>query len=374
MSTIRTRKLAAVRLFLAAAGIVACASSLAAAPDATDLQVQLQAAANPASLALAPLSVAITGKAPARCAPTIGHAGIDGVNLNIEMRAPQTDCPSTSALSFYLPLDPAKGARVMAGQVYRTRIYSMENGTAQLLAFGLLDTNPHSSAPVPESGLWWSEARAETGAAVAGNGASIELQDGQLAVGLLGFDEGGDATWYFGTGPASGRVARVPLVRLAHGDPLFAASGNNQPLPQPGPRIEVEFLSPSRANAWLVRNEGGRDVEVRALALSRSRFASGPIGTSWNGQWVLVPDDGTASRIFEFAAAGSQDAENFHLADATGEASLDCRLIAGTEHPAACTLSGPALASVDFDQVGFDRLSGHTSTGARATLLRVTPR
>jgi hypothetical protein len=256
-----------------------------------------------------------------------------------------------------LPLLPA--------QVYRVRVYSSTNAAATLSAFHLLDTNATASAPTPENGFWWSE----TGGAV-GSSASLELQDGQLAVGLFGFADSGLPTWYFGTARPAGRIAAVPLVQLANGDPMFAPTGS-KPTAAAGPRIEFEFISPTQARAWLVRSERGRDVQVRPLLLARSQFAAGKQGASWSGQWVLVPDDKGTPRVFEFADPSSQDAETFHLSDAGNDATLDCRLGVANRHPEVCTLSTNATPIADFDQIGLDHLTGHGSNGARMKLVRI---
>lgn len=362
----------AVSGLAALACVFACAAPAAAAGfNAADLRVVLERPATAATHEAPQLSIA--GRAPALCVPAVGSISVDDTDLNVILK-PTTaaSCGSKSLMPFYSRIDPATtaSAQILPGQVYRTRIYATEHGTQTLVAFGLLDTGAATSAPIPESGLWWSEASAETGAAAAGTGASIERQGDRLAVGLFGFGETGAATWYFGTAQAGSHVARVPLVQLANGDPAFAPVGN-PPEARPGPRIELEFLSPSRARAYLVRNEKGLDVEVRPLMLSRSRFATGPVGANWSGQWVLVVDDGGAPRTFDFAAGGSQDAESFHLIDTAGDARLDCRLSTGTEHPEICALSAASLPLADFDQVGLDRLSGRSNGGARATLMRV---
>lgn len=351
--------------------LLACAGARAADGNASALRVQLDPVAT-GNATLVSRQIGLYGSAPARCAPEVSRVIVDGVDLSVELKAPQTGCDANRTQAFGLHVDPAAsaGVPILPGQVYRVRVYANNGGTSQLLAFHLLDTNTPASAPTPENGFWWSEASAESGAASAGNGASIELQDGQLAIGLFGFNDGGAATWYFGTARPNGRVAAASLVQLANGDPPFAPSGS-QPVAQPGPRIEIEFLSPSRAHAWLVRNEAGRDVEVRALTLARSRFAAGAVGNAWNGQWVLVPDDSGAPRVFDFSASASQDAETFHLADAGSDAGLDCRLANGAQRPQLCTLSVAATALADFDQIGLDHLAGRSSTGARVKLVRV---
>ncbi len=351
--------------------LLACVGARAAEGSASALRVQLEQLPGGGNT-LVSRQIGLHGSAPARCVPDVSRVVVDGIDLSIELKTPQTGCDANRQQPFSLRVDPATsaGVPILPGQVYRVRVYANNGGTSQLLAFHLLDTNTPTSAPTPENGFWWSEASTENGAASPGNGASIELQDGQLAIGLFGFNDTGAATWYFGTARPSGRVATASLVQLANGDPPFAPSGS-QPVAQAGPRIEIEFLSPSRAHAWLVRNESGRDVEVRALTLARSRFAAGAIGNAWNGQWVLVPDEGGAPRVFDFSAPVSQDAETFHLADAGSDAGLDCRLANGAQRPELCTLSVAATVLADFDQIGIDHLAGRSSTGARVKLVRV---
>ena len=112
-------------------------------------------------------------------------------------------------------------------------------------------------------------------------------------------------------------------------------------------------------------------MQVRPLTLSRMPFATGPAGTSWIGRWVLIPEDGGTTRLFDFAAPTRRDGDRFRLVDAANDAVLDCRLVAGTQQADACTLSASAAPIADFDQVGFDHFSGHGANGAPVQLLRV---
>src|SRR5690606_7065136 len=127
-----TRNRLARSVPLACAFALAAPAAVAAQPAASELRVQLD---SPAPTAQRPssLPIAVTGLAPARCAPTIRHAGVQANNLNIEL-APPAACTARSAARFYLRSDQAP---VMPGQVYRTRIYVADGGTPKLLAFGL---------------------------------------------------------------------------------------------------------------------------------------------------------------------------------------------------------------------------------------------
>jgi hypothetical protein len=368
MSPSRTRKRAA-RPWLA---LVACLalSSTAFAQVATPLRVRLEAGS--------PLSphatrIGIFGQTQANCAPNVERVTLDGLDLTIELHVPQSGCGAAGTASFSLHVDPAAkaGAPILPGQVYRVRVFSDAGGVSQLVAFRAIDTGGNSSnGPTPESGFWWSETTAEAGPGSRGTGISLEAQDDRIALSLFGFADTGNAAWYFGSTRLKGRVAVVPLVELDNGDPLFAPTGS-QPEAQAGPRIEVEFVSPTRARAWLVRSENGRDTAVRTLSLSRSRFAPGDVGANWNGRWVLVADDESAPRQFEFAAPTRQDADTFHLVDADSGANLDCRSTVAGALPDLCTLSIGASVLADFDQIGLDHLDGRGKLGAAAKLVRV---
>ena len=315
--------------------------------------------------------IGIDGSAPAACVPRVEGVTVDGADISVVLTSAATGCKTNRLVPFHLKADAASttGSHALPAQVYRVRVYAGSGASPRLAAFALIDASAPSLAPVPESGFWWTQPDAN-GAAAAGTGMSLELQDNQLAASLLGFTDAGSSAWYFGSATLAGRVARIPLVQLANGEEWFSALGT-QPDVQPGPRLEIEFMSPARARAYLVRNDGQNDVQVRILTLARSAFATGPAGASWVGRWVLVPEDGGATRLFDFAAPSHRDADTFRLVDAANDASLDCRMIAGTQQADACTLTTSAATIADFDQVGYDHFAGHGANGAPVQLLRV---
>jgi len=369
MSLIHTRKLAAL---VAAAGLAFFASApcIAAATDA-GMRVRLETAAGVSSRP--PSTLAIYGHAAANCTPKVERVDAEGVDLSIELHASRTGCNSAHPSPFVVRVDTAAmaGTPLLPGQVYRLRIYSDEGGTSSLAAFHLIDTGLSASME-PENGFWWSQASADAGPASRSTGISLESQGDQIAISLYGFTDSGSPTWYFGSARVQGRTAVVPLVELANGDPLFSPTGG-EPTAQSGPRLEIEFLAPTRARAWLVRQQDGVDTAVRLLSLSRTRFASGDAASSWNGRWVLVADDETAPRQFEFSAPTRQDADAFHLVDGNGLTSLDCRGSGTGTLPDLCTLSVGAEVLADFNRIGLDRLEGRLGNGAGVHLIRVTP-
>jgi hypothetical protein len=312
--------------------------------------------------------IQIGGTASAGCLPRVEGLTVDGADLSIELSAAATGCRTDRQVPFHVAVDPAASSALLAPEVYRVHVYSGSAMNPRLIAFSLLDLS--TSAPIaPESGFWWTQADADR-TVTAGAGASLEMQDNQLAVGLLGFGGTGAATWAFGSATLGNRTAKVSLVQLSNGDPWFSPIGA-EPEVRSAPRLEIEFLSPSRARAWLVRaNDDGR-VDVRTLVLARSAFSSGPAGTAWAGRWVLIPEDGGAPRVFELGSPTHRDTESFRLVDAAGDAALDCRLVAGAQQADACALSAAGAPLADFDQVGYDRLSGRDAAGTPIQLLRV---
>ncbi len=370
MPLTRTRKLAAL---VAAAGIALVASVPCIAQAAADagLRVRFETATGLSSHQ--PPSIAIYGQAAANCVPKIERVDAEGVDLSIVLHASRTGCDPAHPSPFVLHVDTVAmaGTPLLPGQVYRLRVYSDADGTSSLAVFRLLDTGL-SAAAEPENGFWWSQASAEAGPASRSTGISLESQGDQIAISLYGFADSGSATWYFGSARVRGRTLVVPLVELANGDPMFSPTGS-EPTAQSGPRLEIEFLAPTRARAWLVRHQDGIDTAVRMLSLSRTRFASGEASASWNGRWVLVADDETAPRQFEFSTPTRQDADAFHLVDGNGNASLDCRGSGAGALPDLCTLSVGAEVLADFDRVGLDHLDGRQANGATVRLIRVSP-
>jgi hypothetical protein len=355
-------------LCLALSFSAAAATAEEAAPAALRVRLETTAALTPHPTT----KVGVFGQAAANCSPRVERVSMDGADIGIELHAPRTGCDPLRALPYSLHVDPgaSAGVPILAGQTYRVRVFSDEGGVSRLVAFRLLESGITTAGPEPENGFWWSETTSEAGLASRGTGISLESQGDQLAIGLYGFADAGSAAWYFGSTRLKGRVAAVSLLELSGGDPLFSPTGS-QPSAQAGPRLEIEFLSPTRARAWLVRTENGRDTAVRTLALSRSRFATGDTGASWNGRWVLVADDESAPRQFEFSTPTRQGADTFHLVDAGNDASLDCRSRVVDALPDLCTLSVGASPLADFNQIGLDHLSGHGNDGASVKLMRV---
>lgn len=354
-------------LSLIAVLLIACAMPTAgAASGDTALRVSLE---TPYAAGASAHRINIDGTAPVGCVPRLARVTRDGADVNIELSAPVTGCKPQRRVPFHLQADPSFAAGGLPADVYRLRIYSGSGANTRLAAFALIDTSAVSAAPIPESGFWWTQASADA-AAAAGTGMSLELQENQLAASLLGFTDTGASTWYFGSATLGGRVARIPLVQLGNGEEWFSALGS-QPDVQPGPRLDIEFLSPTRARGYLVRTDSSGSVQVRPLTLARSAFSSGPAGSSWVGRWVLVPEDGGGTRLFDFTGPSNRDAERFRLVDTANDAVLDCRLIAGTQQADACTLTAGAAAVADFDQVGYEHISGHGANGAPVQLVRV---
>lgn len=317
-------------------------------------------------------NVVISGQAPRNCVPRVASSRLDGSDFSIVLDMPRGRCDPGQRLPYRITASPPQGPAGLSARppVYRIRVYAkLANGT-HLLAFRLFDPRPEQGAIRPENGFWWSQASPGE-LASPGTGVSLEWQDGQLAASLFGFTPGGTPTWAFGSAQLAGRVARLALVELAGGDPPFSPAGS-QPRAAPAPRLEIEFTSPITARAWLVRDDGTRDVEVRALQLARSRFADAPAGAGWSGRWLWVTDDGPGPQAFEFEESANNPVDTFRLVDGATDASLECRLAPAAAVPELCTLTVAGGPSADFDRIGFERLEGRDEAGRPTLLLRVS--
>ncbi|MCW5579481.1 MAG: hypothetical protein KIS89_12610, partial [Dokdonella sp.] len=166
--------------------------------------------------------------------------------------------------------------------------------------------------------------------------------------------------------------ATAQLVGLQQGDPLLAPMGR-QPQARAGLRLELLFLSPTMARAWLVSDVDGRDQLVREFMLTRRTFdLRGSFTTQLAGRWVLVSDGEAAPRQFQWWAQAGRGEGRTQLGGSDGSV-LECRLDPATGAAMACSLSVNGVVEAEFDQVGFDRLGGRGNDGAAVQLLRVPP-
>jgi len=350
------------------AALLPAVAPAAAARDGEALHLRLMREAG----APQPWSIGIYGESPEHCPPSLQRVALDGADLSIMLHVPRTGCGAARPVPFLLKAAPPASSPLLGGTVYRVRVYSDAKGTSALAAFRLLDTGSPSVAE-PENGFWWSIADDDAAPPSRSTGLTVESQGDRLALGLYGFDDAGAPAWYFGSTRLTGRVARVQLLELAGGDPLFSPAGT-QPSAQDGPRIELEFVSPARARAWLVRNVDGYDVAVRALTVARSRFAAQPAAIG-SGRWVFVADDEGTPLQFEFSSPSRESADRVRVDDPAHDAVLECNGSGGEDAlPQRCSLlfGGSELAT--FERVGLDRLVGKRYDGATARLLRITTR
>lgn len=338
-----------------------------------DIQVRLERASEYAPQW--PPDLVIEGLWTSTCLPTVLDTHLRDRSIDIEMEAANGHCAEAST-PFRLKVNPAReaGLQELALGVYQLRIFLRQaGGGSELIAFRLLRSgalDPHSR---PENGFWWSIPTLDEKPALTGNGLSIEQQGENLAVTWLSY-EGGRPVWYFGSTPMYGSLAHVDLVRMVGGGEAFSGP-NSAPDAEPGLSINLQFLSPSHANAWLVQHTPleGNTIEVQPLNLARLPFAGGHPGSNWQGQWALVIGNAEQARIIEFSTLATADAETFQVSDRLGSVSLRCRLDRVGKHalPALCSLSDGADILADFDQVGLDRLSGLNADGEPVRLVRL---
>ncbi len=350
-------------------------SSVASAYGVEDNDIQLRLM-NPSSYAAPSLpDLIIEGTWSDSCLPTVVHSRLVDSHIDVQLRSAAVHCVA-SATPFQLKLNPARasGQSQLELGVYAVRLFlQIGDGNSHLVAFRLLRSGGNELASQPESGFWWSVSGADNSPALAGNGLSIEQQGENLAVTWLSY-EAGAPVWYFGSAKMLGAVARIELMRMIGGGEPFSGA-NNAPEAQPGISLNLQFDSPSHAQAWLVRPQSldSRAIEVEALNLQHLPFKNGHPGASWQGQWVLVIGDATEAKIVDLSKITTADAESFRVSDRLGSIALQCRLDSVGDHPLPgfCSLTDGAQVLGDFDRVGLDRLSGLTPEGERIRLVRL---
>lgn len=363
-------------LFLLATLLLGLLSStLACASGRVDDDIQVRLVSASEYAPQWPPDLIIEGLWGSTCLPTVDNTRLVERQIDIQLSVDANRCKAAST-PFQLKLNPAREAGLpqLALGVYQVRLYLRHgSGSNELIAFRLLLAGAIDARLRPESGFWWSIPTLTDTPALNGNGLSIEQQGENLAVTWLSY-EGGRPVWYFGSTPMRGSIAHVELLRMIGGGEAFSGP-NTKPGIEPGLSMNLQFLSPSHANAWLVQHAplGSDAIEVQNLNLSRLPFEGGHPGANWQGEWALVVGNADEARILRLANLATADAESFRVSDKLGSVSLQCRLDSVGEHPlpAFCSLSDGASILADFDQVGFDRLSGLTPDGERVRLVRL---
>ena len=322
-----------------------------------------------------PPDLLIQGVWPDSCPPVIVRSSLADSHIDIVLRRSSNHC-SDVPTPLSLRINPAReaGLRQLGLGVFQIRLHLLgDDGSSQLLGFRLLQSGGTDTSSRPESGFWWSVPTDSQVPALAGSGVSIEQQGENLAVTLLTY-EAGAPVWYFGSTTMPGSIAHLPLLRMVGGDEPFSGPGAS-PRAETGMSLNLQFMGPAHAQAWLVRPRRGAEqaVEVQELNLLRIPFQTDRIGAGWRGLWALVADDAREARVIELTDLLTADAESFRLRDRSGELTLQCRLddIGGHPTPAFCSLNEADGVVADFDRIGLDRLSGLTTEGRPVRLVRL---
>jgi len=354
-----------VRLIAAAA--LAWAGYALAADESAAFTIRAQETAhNPIVPAW---SVSISGQWPTHCPPTLENIALDDHDLRIDARSVLELCEH-GATPFSIELNPALALqrRALPPGVYHVSFYAADGAQSspKLRAFSLLDRSaPNAPSITPETGFWWTSNAADPNRTTL----SLELQDGQLSVALLSYDDVGQAVWYFGAAPFAGRVAHLPLLRLSGGSAPFVQT-STAPHGDSALTLDLEFSSAAHASAWLTRpHESDSTVQLQTLDLVRLPLADSTDGHAWQGEWVLLADAGeTAPVRLHFDQYHAADATHFELVDAAANVTLTCmRKPAQPDWPpVSCDLRGGDV-SADFASVALARMDGDG-----VHLLRVT--
>jgi hypothetical protein len=338
----------------------------------------IQAHAGPRTQLLLNWSLAISGQWPTHCPPTLENITLDDHDLRIDARSVLGLCERGNT-PFSVELNPTLALQrgALAPGVYRVSFYAADGAQspAKLRAFALLDrSSMNTPALTPETGFWWTSNAADANRTTL----SLELQNGQLSVALLSYDDGGQPVWYFGAAPYAGHVAHLPLRRLAGGSGPFVQA-TAAPRGDAVLTLDLEFHSAAHASAWLTRVRPGEStLQLQTLDLMRLPLADSSDGKTWSGDWVLVADaPGSTPARLRFDQYRAVDAAHFQIVDSGLNTTLICSRTPAQPDwpPVSCTLrdgdNGSGAAA--FPSVALGRMDGIRNDGVPVHLLRVTP-
>jgi hypothetical protein len=370
----RTGKLQLRTIGLTALALLAPVTALLAQEEPAAFSIQEHSGAHPDS---GNWELAISGQWPTRCPPTLENLTLNEHDLRIDARAVLSLC-ERGATPFSVELNPALALEhaTLEPGIYRVSFFAADGAQASphLRAFALIDHSARNAPTItPETGFWWSSNTADADAAR--TTLSLELQDGQLSVALLSYDDLGQPVWYFGAAPYAGHIAHVPLLRLAGGSAPFAPV-SSAPHGDAVLTLDLEFASGAHASAWLSRTHGGDDasLQLQTLDLVRLPLADSTDGHAWQGEWVLLADaEETTPQRLHFDRYRALDTEHFQLEDAAANVVLLCsRKSAQPEWPpAACSLRQADGTELAFDSVALARMDGQNNQSS-VHLLRVS--
>ncbi|HET9033445.1 MAG TPA: hypothetical protein VFN25_11130, partial [Dokdonella sp.] len=217
-----------------------------------DIQVRLESASEFAPQW--PPDLIIEGLWSSTCLPRIVDTRVVGLHIDIQLNVDAKRCTAAST-PFQLKVNPAREAGLpqLPLGVFQVRMFLRHgSGSNELIAFRLLRSGGIDARPHPENGFWWSIPTLDDSPALNGNGLSVEQQGENLAITWLSY-EGGRPVWYFGSTPMRGSIARIELLRMIGGGEAFSGP-NAAPGIEPGLSMNLQFLSPLHATAWLVQH------------------------------------------------------------------------------------------------------------------------
>ena len=363
-------------LRLSAAALLASCAGAFAQPTDSAPAFAIQAHEGPRTQVLLNWSLAISGQWPTHCPPTLENVTLDGHDLHVNARSVLELC-ERGTTPFSIEVNPALALQRagMGAGVYHVSFYAADGTQSppKLRAFALLDRN-YAGTPMvtPETGFWWTNDTADANRSTI----NLELQDGQLSVALLSYDDDGQPVWYFGAAPYAGHIAHLPLLRLVGGNGPFMQAAA-VPRGDAALTLDLEFHSAAHATAWLSRTHAGdSSLQLQTLDLVRLPLVDSSDGRAWQGDWVLLVDAPNAvpTRV-HFEQNRAVDASHFELADTAAGVTLTCTREPAQPDwpPVSCSLSDGTKAVETFTSVALGRMDGQRGDRAPAHLLRVTP-
>ena len=312
-----------------------------------------------------------SGSWPDTCPPQLLDMTIEGRDITLLAGRETEGCRATPTPYAFASRGFESAELLADGGIYRVRLMLEEasDEPVKLIGFALVGTT--AAAPTLETGFWWAEEGGEFDAGP-GLGLSVETQGKLISLSAMGYDAGGNATWYFGAGETRDGVGHLELGQFEGGAGPFARYSAPETIHFSG-TVDVETVSPSRAVLWFSQVDPARGaLNLKPLSIVRFSFAQDP-AQALLGRWVLTGDsaDARATRWLNFTR--SQATENgFTLYDVEG-ALLSCETAPGLvgSPPALCRLDFGDGDLIELTDIALRRLSGWDADTRRSLAFRI---
>lgn len=369
-------------------GSIGAVGSLAAAP--VDLP-SFSTEAAPSYVGGGRARIVVSGTWPDTCVPRPFGSKLVGRHIEVSISVDTDHClMQPTHYAFTVNETSDRLPFLSADTVYTVGLVLKAGDAERRVGFGVIEFGVRSR-PALESGIWWSD-RSDGQQSGPGLGFAIEAQGDRLALATLGFDLGGATRWLIGTGPRTGRIAKLELVELRGGrGPLGSWRAPDETLPAAVAYVVAEGVG--RARLYLIdavpAGAGDQIVEVRVSSHGIERFSlREPASSALIGDWIVIAKAEGADKVVasaRFTIEGKQPSAAKGGLRSPAEAALveGLKSAAGDSlncmtneafpagFPTQCVWSGPdGEARFRFMSIATNRMSGRTPAGIQVDAFR----